>query len=208
MKSSLIFLLFILLVSVLSDELHLPVRPDTQEKLSFSLQRLAEELKYFRSPFENKTNLYKRVAQVAHYLQEVTSQVTDFDNVIRGKSNRVGGTKNVIVGNYNTLRGSNNYVFIEKYTGQANGDLLVGKWRIEIEKKRLILINSSFAISFINSETNRKYLRYLTESRKFTLGSNSAYNTVTIVTQNSGTTNDGISFGSSGQSFGSSGQTS
>jgi hypothetical protein len=70
--------------------------------------------------------------------------------VIRGKSNKVGGTKNVIVGNYNTLRGSNNYVFIEKYTGQANGDLLVGKWRIEIEKKMLILINSSFAISFIN----------------------------------------------------------
>jgi hypothetical protein len=147
---SFIFFIFLLVVSVLSDELNLPVRPDTQQKLSFSLQRLAEELEYFRTPFENKTNLYKRVAQVEQYLQEVTSQVSDSDNVIRGKSNTVRGTKNVIVGNYNTLRGSNNYLFIEKYTGQANGDLLVGKWRIEIEKKTLILINSGFAISFIN----------------------------------------------------------
>lgn len=42
----------------------------------------------------------------------------------------VDGDKNVIVGSYNTITGSNNFVFIEKYTGQANGDLLIGKWRI------------------------------------------------------------------------------
>ena len=50
--------------------------------------------------------------------------------MIQGKKNAIDGNENVIVGSYNTLKGNNNYVFIEKYTGQANGDLLIGKWRI------------------------------------------------------------------------------
>jgi len=50
--------------------------------------------------------------------------------VIAGQQNSIDGSKNFIVGSFNTLKGNDNYVFIEKYTGQANGDLLIGKWRI------------------------------------------------------------------------------
>jgi len=70
------------------------------------------------------------VALTEQYLQELESQVSQYNNVILGQGNSIDGSKNVIVGNYNTLKGSNNYVFIEKYSGQANGDLLIGKWRI------------------------------------------------------------------------------
>ena len=91
-------------------------------------------------------------------------------------------------------------MFIEKYKGQANGDLLLGKWRIEIEKKTLILINSGFAISFINEETNRKYLRYLTESRQFSLGSSLGDAVVTVVREEDATGGAaGFSFGATGQ---------
>lgn len=198
MKSLLLLIVLFLTVLAQPTELNLPVRPDTQEKLSFSLQRLAEELEYFRTPFENKTNLYKRVAQVEQYLQEVTLQVSDYENTIRGRANIIGGKNNVVVGSFNTLRGSNNYVFIEKYKGQANGDLLIGRWRIEIEKKTLILINSGFAISFINEETNRRYLRYLTDSRKFRIGSSLGSSMVTVVKED-GDSGSGFSFGSTVQ---------
>ncbi len=104
------------------------------------------------------------------------------------------------MGNYNTVRGSNNYIFIEKYTGQANGDLLIGKWRIEIEKKRAILVNSTNAISFINEETNRKYLRYLTGTRKFSYGSTNAGNVVTVMK------NDDLQLFANSFSFGSTSQ--
>jgi hypothetical protein len=60
----------------------------------------------------------------------LSDQVSQYNNVVQGEKNSVDGSKNVIIGNYNSIKGSNNYVFIEKYIGQANGDLLIGKWRI------------------------------------------------------------------------------
>jgi hypothetical protein len=69
MKLLSVILVMFLSVSALTNELNLPVRVETQEKLNFSLQRLVKELEYFRSPFENRTSLYKRVAQTEQYLQ-------------------------------------------------------------------------------------------------------------------------------------------
>jgi hypothetical protein len=56
------------------------------------------------------------------------------------------------VGNYDTISGSNNFVFIDHFDGYINGDLLVGKWRVELDKKDFIKLSPSFAIYFINEE--------------------------------------------------------
>ena len=97
--------------------------------------------------------------------------MTQYDNVILGNNNSVDGHKNVIVGSYNDIKGSNNFVLIEKFVGQANGDLMVGKWKIQIDQKQLILINASLAISYTNENENRQYLGYLTQNRGFSYGS-------------------------------------
>ncbi len=77
---------------------------------------------------------------------------------------------------------------------------MLKKWRIKIEKKTLILINSGFAISFINQETNRRYLRYLTESKKFSFGTSLGEGVVTIVGEDSGeVVGGGFSYGTVGQ---------
>ena len=80
-------LLCILFISAFSlqAEIKLPVRPETHEKLSLSLRRLLDELQLFRTPYENKTNLYKRVALTEQYLQEVNDQVSQHNNVVIGQ---------------------------------------------------------------------------------------------------------------------------
>jgi hypothetical protein len=60
------------------------------------------------------------------------------------------GSKNVIVGSYNTIYGSNNFIFVEQFTGSANGDLLLEMYRIDLTKVELILIDPTMAISFLN----------------------------------------------------------
>lgn len=42
----------------------------------------------------------------------------------------VNGNKNLVIGNYNNVNGNNNWIFISKYTGNVNGDLIVGEWRV------------------------------------------------------------------------------
>ena len=111
-------------------------------------------MKYFGTWYENKHEIYKRVMVTKIYLNELTKALSQFNNVVAGGANTVNGNKNIVIGNYNNIEGSNNWVFISAFTGQINGQLLIGEWRIEMEKANLILINTRLAISFLNEAKN------------------------------------------------------
>lgn len=72
-------------------------------------------------------------------------------------------------------------MFVDKYEGSVNGALLVGKWRVDLDKKEFIKINPAFSIFYINEEENRKYQRYLNRNTVFTYGSNLNKNMVLVV---------------------------
>lgn len=87
--------------------------------------------------------------------------------MILGSNTAVAGNKNIVIGNYNNITGSNNWVFISNYTGKINGDLLLGKWRIEIDKDSLILVNPRFAISYIYEFKNQNFWGKYGKEKKF-----------------------------------------
>ena len=69
--------------------------------------------------------------------------------MIAGTHNKVNGTKNIVIGNYVDIKGSNNWVFVTKFTGETNGDLIIGSWRIVLDKSSNILVSPRFAITFL-----------------------------------------------------------
>jgi hypothetical protein len=85
----------------------------------------------------------------------LTKELARYNNVIAGSANSVNGNKNIVIGNYNTVDGSNNWIFVSKFTGKINRDLLIGQWRIELNKSNLILTNPRFAISFLDESRNQ-----------------------------------------------------
>ncbi len=124
-------------------------------------------LKYFGTWYENKHEIYKRVIFTRCYLDELTKALSHYNNVVAGGGNTVHGNKNIVIGNYNNIEGSNNWVFISSFTGKINQELLVGKWRIEMEKANLILINTRLAISFLNEAKNLQRKNKYSKNRQF-----------------------------------------
>ncbi len=74
--------------------------------------------------------IYKRVESAKGCLKDLRNELVSYNNVIAGEGNYVNGKKNVVVGKYNTVNGSDNWIFVSKFTGEINGDLVIGKWRI------------------------------------------------------------------------------
>ena len=60
----------------------------------------------------------------------MSQALRQYNNVIAGSGNSVNGRKNVVIGKYNNINGENNWVFISKFKGTINSDLLIGQWRI------------------------------------------------------------------------------
>jgi hypothetical protein len=114
------------------------------------MKRLEQALLTFQTPHENKFTLWKRTKLTKKYLNELNYEMNKYNNVILGSGNKASGNKNVIVGNYNNIEGSNNWVFISKFTGKINGDLLISEWRVEIDKADQILEDARYAISFLD----------------------------------------------------------
>jgi hypothetical protein len=86
----------------------------------------------------------------------LSNALCQYNNVVAGSGNNVVGNKNIVIGNYNNIQGNNNWVFVSQFTGKINGDLLIGNWRIELEKSYLIPFSPRFAISLINDPRNDK----------------------------------------------------
>ena len=97
----------------------------------------------------------------------MTKALSHYNNVVAGGGNTVHGNKNIVIGNYNNIEGSNNWVFISSFTGKINRELLVGEWRIEMEKANLILINTRLAISFLNEAKNLQGKNKYSKNRQF-----------------------------------------
>ena len=94
--------------------------------------------------------LLNRVKMTNQYLLELNQALSKFNNVIAGTGYNVTGKNNMVLGSYDTVKGNNNWVFVSNYEGNIDGDLVVSKWRIEMDKMALILINPKLAISYIN----------------------------------------------------------
>ena len=72
--------------------------------------------------------------------------------MVVGKDSKVNGSNNILVGNFDSITGSNNFVFVDSYQSSTNCALLIGKWRVEFDKKRWIKLRPEYAIFFINEE--------------------------------------------------------
>jgi len=145
----------------------LPVSSELILKLALSMSKLEDALTNFGTWSENKYLIYKRVKLTKGYLDELNVVLVKYNNVVLGSGSSVNGNKNVIIGSYNNITGSNNWVFISNYTGSVNGDLLLKDWRIELDKDRLILINTRFAISYIDETKNEKLWGVFDKQRQF-----------------------------------------
>lgn len=68
-----IFLCLLIIGSVMCQDqgLKLPVDLYIQERLSLALLKLSDELGSFRTQYENRVNLFRRVSVVEDYLQKV-----------------------------------------------------------------------------------------------------------------------------------------
>lgn len=132
----------------------LPVPQDVLTNVTLSINELQNVLKYFGTWYENKWAISKRVELTKKYLQELSNCLAQYNNVIVGTGNTVNGSKNFVIGNYDNIEGSNNWVFVSQFTGKINGDLLVGNWRVQLDKSKYIIWSPRFAISFLNEEKN------------------------------------------------------
>lgn len=43
--------------------------------------------------------------------------------------------ENIILGSYDNVIGNNNFVFVSKYSGEINGDLIIENWEVEFDKR-------------------------------------------------------------------------
>jgi hypothetical protein len=73
----------------------------------------------------NSTLLYQRALLTDQYLNEMSSALNKFNNVIVGAHVNVTGNKNMVIGSYNDVRGSNNWVFAPNFKGNITGDLVL-----------------------------------------------------------------------------------
>jgi hypothetical protein len=84
------------------------------------------------------------------YLVEMNYALSQFNNILIGAHINVTGNKNMVIGSYNTIYGNNNWVFVPNYVGNITGDLVLDKWKIEMDKKELILHDPKIAVSLIS----------------------------------------------------------
>lgn len=113
-------------------------------------------------------------------LSVVKLELSHYNNVIFGVGDVVDGTKNLIIGSYDTVHGSNNFVFVDKYSGSIDGDLLVGKWRIELDKRYLLPRFVNFVVFPLNDVDNATYGKYL-QWRGLNYGTTSTRSTLSLV---------------------------
>jgi hypothetical protein len=63
-----------------------------------------------------------------------------------GIENKVIGTNNLILGDSNKIKGSENWIFSEGFNGQADKDIILDNWQVEVDKAESIIIDPRIAI--------------------------------------------------------------
>lgn len=84
----------------------------------------------FNTRFENKFLYYIRTKLTESYLNDISDELRQFDNVLIGADNGIVGKNNLIIGDSNRVIGSNNWIFSEGFNGQADKDLILDEWQI------------------------------------------------------------------------------
>lgn len=59
----------------------------------------------------------------------------------------VVGDDNIILGSYNNIIGSDNFVFVSRYSGVISGDLIIENWKVEFDKKDLVIRDPNLVVS-------------------------------------------------------------
>lgn len=77
------------------------------------------------TPIQNNVTIYKEINRTVSVLEIVRQELSQYNNVIYGDYNSLTGSGNLLIGSYDTIYGNNNFVFVDKFSGSINGDLLV-----------------------------------------------------------------------------------
>lgn len=104
----------------------------------------------YGKPTESPLNIKRNTDRVAQYLDNLSQQLSPYNDVVIGNSNGVRGSNNLIIGNRNAVVGSNNYVFSSDFstlarktkataTGAMSHTLVSDNWVGELDKKEKIL---------------------------------------------------------------------
>lgn len=113
----------------------LPVSRLALFKALLSMRDLKDSLdRTFDTRLENKITYYFRTKMTEIYLNDISEELSQYNNVLIGKDNGVIGRNNLILGDNNVITGSNNWVFSEGFVGKAKKDLILDNWQVEIDK--------------------------------------------------------------------------
>lgn len=125
----------------------IPVDKLTLFKALLSMNQFQYDLDTtFNTRFQNRIGYYVRTKLTQKYLNDINAQLAQYNNVVLGQNNGVGGQKNLIVGDNNIVVGSENWVFSEGFNGEANKDLIMDHWQVEVDKAPLIPFDANLAI--------------------------------------------------------------
>ncbi len=65
----------------------------------------------FGTRYQNKVGYYVRTKLTESYLNDVSKELAQYNNVVAGSGNSVVGQKNLMVGDNNHVVGSENWIF-------------------------------------------------------------------------------------------------
>ncbi len=82
-----------------------------------------------------------------------------------GGKNVVNGSQNMIYGENNIITGDYNWIFISDYVGKIKGNIVVGRWKLELDKIDQIILDPRNAISLISFEEMQTLLRLYNEQK-------------------------------------------
>ena len=59
----------------------------------------------------------------------------------------VVGDDYIILGSYDNIIGSDNFVFVSRYSGVISGDLIIENWKVEFDKRNLVIQDPGLVVS-------------------------------------------------------------
>ena len=59
----------------------------------------------------------------------------------------VVGDDYIIMGSYDKIIGSDNFVFVSRYSGVISGDLIIENWKVEFDKRNLVIQDPGLVVS-------------------------------------------------------------
>lgn len=66
-----------------------------------------------------------------------------------------------MVGSYDNITGSNNFVFASNYTGSGEGDLIVESWKVQLDKRSLVMVMPIMVVSVLTLDEATFYRGYV-----------------------------------------------